>query len=221
MHRIKNGFWQRITGMAVFVTTLVVLLTSTAESQMLFRTSNRGPSAMTDACDQAGNCVHVEVFRGSASSGATSGSYPSSLVYDVYDASTGGHRFGYGEIPAADVTGNGTTGLFLDTDTSANPGFTALSCDAAFNCVDAGPDGRGRFTIAWNRSGQTSYHFSGSIKQTVAGLQIVDSGSSKRHSASAAGNVLGIAFGPGTSASTYAQIGTDDFMEILIQKPVH
>jgi len=210
----------RITGMAVLAT-IVVLLTSAAQSQMLFRTTNRGPSGTADACDLTGNCVHVEVHRGSAGSGVAGASSPSVLVYDVYDASTGGHRFGYGEIPATDVTGNGITALSLDTDTSTNPGFSALSCDAAFNCVDAGPEGRGHFTVTWSRAGQNSYQFSGSIKQTMAGLQIVDSGSSKRYSASAVGTVLGTSFGPTTSASNFAQIGTDDFIELLIQKPVH
>lgn len=127
----------------------------------------------------------------------------------IYDESSGRWSYGWGLIPAKDLTGT-----WLHTNTSTNPDFTVYTCwvvgEWEYTCEEDGP--RGEIELVWSRTRFSSSSYKSHGRSTYGAYTSRWQGSWDSESASAEGQLYGW-----TISNSEGEIGKsrDRYMEIV------
>jgi hypothetical protein len=108
------------------------------------------------------------------------------LVYAVSDCCS--FNFGFGLIPAGDVTGNSESTLVLNTNTSTDPGFFTVGAS-------------GLVSMVWDRSSISQVSHAAFDSSSVRGVIVRVSRVDQSSLAAASGGVVGFTVPPSAAAS--------------------
>jgi hypothetical protein len=199
-------------GLTIFgVVILTVLISSGVSAQVLnVQLSAHGPfgelQAGNGAFDVGLSIIFPDVF-GTPNSPKTQSPF---LVYALSSESGEPNFSGGGFIPNADLTGNGTETLTLNTDTSKIPGFVNQVCDASFTCTDA-PGGV--ITVIWQKTKFRAGRTTGTTQERLLNHMCFNSSGTQNFvSASAAATILGQGF-----SNADGLIGTNILRQVFIR----